>query len=90
MYFLLRHNYVIYLFHVVTFCDNVRITLYFGTFELRMKKRYNYVSFSLVIVTYFSLRHSYVIYLFLAVTFLDDVTITLYFSTFELRTEITL
>ena len=38
MYFLLRHNYVIYLFHVVTFCDNVRITLYFGTFELRMKK----------------------------------------------------
>ena len=37
LYFLLRHNYVIYFFHVVTFFDNVRITLYFGTFELRMK-----------------------------------------------------
>ena len=35
--FLLRHNYVIYLFDVVTFFDNVRITLYFGTFELRME-----------------------------------------------------
>ena len=33
--FLLRHNYVIYLFVVVTFFDDVRITLYFGTFELR-------------------------------------------------------
>ena len=35
--FLLRHNYVIYLFTIVTFFDNVRITLYFGTFELRME-----------------------------------------------------
>ena len=35
--FLLRYNYVIYLFDVVTFFDNVRITLYFGTFELRME-----------------------------------------------------
>ena len=35
--FLLRHNYVIYLLNVVTFFDNVRITLYFGTFELRME-----------------------------------------------------
>ena len=35
--FLLRHNYVIYLFDVVTFFDDVRITLYFGTFELRME-----------------------------------------------------
>ena len=34
---LLRHNYVIYLFDVVTFFDNVRITLYFGTFELRIE-----------------------------------------------------
>ena len=32
---LLCHNYVIYLFDVVTFFDNVRSTLYFGTFELR-------------------------------------------------------
>ena len=34
-YFLLRHNYVIYLFAIVTFFDDVRITLYFSTFELR-------------------------------------------------------
>ena len=34
MYFLLRHNYVIYLFGLVTFFDDVRITLYFGTFKL--------------------------------------------------------
>ena len=34
--FLLRPNYVIYLFNIVTCFDNVRITLYFGTFELRM------------------------------------------------------
>ena len=35
--FLLRHNYVIYLFNIVMVFDNVRITLYFGTFELRME-----------------------------------------------------
>ena len=35
--FLLCHNCVICLFDVVTFFDNVRITLYFGTFELRME-----------------------------------------------------
>ena len=34
---LLRHNYVIYSFDVVTFFDNVRITLYFGTFELHIE-----------------------------------------------------
>ena len=34
---LLRHNYVICLFDVVKFFDNVRITLYFGTFELRIE-----------------------------------------------------
>ena len=33
--FLLRHNYIIYLFVVVTFFDDIRITLYFSTFELR-------------------------------------------------------
>ena len=38
------HNYVIYLFDVVTFFDNVRVTLYFGTFELRyILVRSNYV-----------------------------------------------
>ena len=34
-YFVLRYNYVISLFDVVTFFDDVRIMLYFGTFELR-------------------------------------------------------
>ena len=34
---LLRQNYV-YLFNIVTFFDNVKIMLYFGTFELRMEK----------------------------------------------------
>ena len=33
--FLLRHNYVICLFDVVRFFDDVRIMLYFGTLELR-------------------------------------------------------
>ena len=33
-YFLLSHNYVIYLFDVDTFLNDVRITLYFDTFEL--------------------------------------------------------
>ena len=36
-YFLLRQNYVICLFDVGTFFDDVRITLYFVTFELRME-----------------------------------------------------
>ena len=34
---LLRNNYVIYLINIVTFFDNVRITFYFGSFELRME-----------------------------------------------------
>ena len=39
-HFLLRRNYVIYLFVVVTFFDDVRITLYFSTFELRTNGRF--------------------------------------------------
>ena len=35
--FLLRLNYFIYSFDVVTFFDYVRITLYFGTSKLRTK-----------------------------------------------------
>ena len=35
--FLLRLNYVIHLFDVVTFLSDVRITFYFGKFELRME-----------------------------------------------------
>ena len=73
--FLLRYNYVIYLFDVVTFELRLEITL-----QLR------YVFARHV----FLLRHNYVIYLFDVVTFFDDVRITLYFSTFELRIEITL
>ena len=37
-YFLLRHNYVFYLLDVITFFDEVRITLYFDMFELRMER----------------------------------------------------
>ena len=36
-YFLLRRNYVIYWFDVATFFNDVRITFYFGTFEMRME-----------------------------------------------------
>ena len=96
--FLLRYNYVIYLFDVVTFFDNVRITLYFGTFELRLEitlqLRYDFAHHCDVILLCHNdvvlLRHNYVIYLFDVVTFFDDVRITLYFGTFELPTEITL
>ena len=35
--FLLHYNCVIYLFVLVTFSDDVRLTLFFGTFKLRMK-----------------------------------------------------
>ena len=95
---LLRHNYVIYLFDVVTFFDNLRITLYFGTFELRLEitlqLRYVFARHSDVILLCHNdkvlLRHNYVIYLFDVVTFFDNVRITLYFGTFELRMEITL
>ena len=72
------------------FFDNVRITLYFDTFELRMEIK---LQLSFVCARHcdvFLLRHNYVIYLFVAVTFFDDVKITLYFSTFELRMDITL
>ena len=86
-YFLLRHNYVIYLFDVVTFFDNVRITLYFGTFELRMEIT---LQLRFAFARHFLLRHNHDIYLFVEVTFFDDVRITLHFSTFKLSTEITL
>ena len=64
---------------------NVRITLYFGTFELRMEimLQLRFVFVRHCDVTFitsrlqFLLRHIYVIYLFDAVTFFDDVRITL-------------
>ena len=78
------------MFDRITSHDNVRITLYFGTFELRkeitLQLRFVFARHCDV----FLLRHNYVIYLLVVVTFFDDVRITLYFSTFELRTEITL
>ena len=96
--FLLGYNYVIYLFDVVTFFDNVRIKLYFGTFELRLEiilqLRYVFARHCDVILLRHNdvtlLRHNYVIYVLNIVTFFDNVRITLYFGTFKLRMEITL
>ena len=34
MYFLLLYSFLIHLFDVVTFFDEVRITLYFGNFDI--------------------------------------------------------
>ena len=68
----------------------VRITIYFGTFELRMEitlqLRFAFVGHCNV----FLLCHKHVICFLDIVTFFDDFRITLYFGTFELRTEITL
>ena len=75
--FLLRHNYVFYLFDVITFFDEVRITLYFDMFELRMEIKLQLHFVLVVIFKYFLLRPNYVIYLFVVVTFLDDVRIKL-------------
>ena len=96
--FLLCYSYVIYLFDVVTFFDNVRIKLYFGTFELRLEiilqLRYVFARHCDVILLRHNdgtlLRHNYVIYVLNIVTFFDNVRITLYFGTFKLRMEITL
>ena len=90
MYVLLRHNYIIYLFEVDTLFYDVRITLYFGTFQLPMEimlqLRFVFVCHCYV----FLLPRIYVIYLFDVVTFFIDVRITLYFGAFELWVEITL
>ena len=86
------------MFDVVTFFDNVRITLYFGTFGLRLEitlqLRYVFARHGDVILLHHNnvvlLCHNYVIYLFVVVTFFENVGITLYFGTFELRMEIML
>ena len=88
--FLLRHNYVIYLFDGITLFDDARITLYFDMFEFPME-----ITLQLCFVfarhwDVFLLRYNYVIYLFDIVTFFDNVRITFYFGTFELRMEKTL
>ena len=81
---------VIYLFNVITFFDDVRITLYFDMFGLRMgitlKLRFVFALHCDIL----SLRHNYVIYLFNVVTFSNNVRITSYFGTLELGMEITL
>ena len=90
MYVLLRHNYIIYFFEVDTLFDDVRITLYFGKFQLRMEimlqLRFVFVRHCYV----FLLPRIYVIYLFDVVTFFIDIRTTLYFGAFELWMEITL
>ena len=88
-YFCDINIYPIYFLDVVIFCD-VRITLYFGTFELRMKVtlqfRFIFVRHCDVFFITSELRFS----LFDVVTFFNDVRISFYFGTFELRKEITL
>ena len=96
--FLLRYSYVIYLFDVAAFFDNVRIILYFGTFELRLQitlqSRYDFARHCDVISLRHNdvilLRHNYVIYLFDLVAFFDNVRITLYFGTFEYGNNVTI
>ena len=89
-HFLFCLNHVICLFNVATFLDDVSITLYFGTFQLRMEMTWNYISFLFVIVTYYLFRHGYVIYSFHVVTFFDDVRNSFHICTLKLRMEITL
>ena len=76
-------------FNVVTFSDDVRITLYFGTSKLRteimLQVRFVFARHC----NLFFITSQLCFYLFGVVTFFDDVIITLYFGTLELRTEIT-
>ena len=62
--FLLRHNYVIYLFHVVTLFNDIRITFYFGMFELRMEitlqLRFDFVPYCEVFFIMSQLRYLFV------------------------------
>ena len=83
---LLRQNYVIYLFDQISFFDDVRITLFFDMFELRMEITLQLCFIFARHCQVFLLRYNYVIYLFDVVTFFD-VRFTLYFGTFELRLE---
>ena len=82
--FLLRYNYVIYLFDVVTFELRLEITL-----QLRYVFARHCDVISLRHNDVVLLHHNYFIYLFVVVTIFDDVRITLYFGTFELRMEMT-
>ena len=79
-YFLLRRNYAIYLFDVIMFFIDARITFYFGTFILRMEitlqLRFVFVHHCDV----FFLRLNYFIDSLDVVSFFDYVRITLYFD----------
>ena len=102
--FLLRYNYVTCLLDVVTFFDNVRATLFFGTFELRLEitlqLRHVFARHCdkillchndvVLLCHLFYYVIYYVIYLFDIVTFLDNVRITFYFGTFALHMKIKL
>ena len=84
------------MFDVVTFFDNVGITLYFSTFEFRLEitlqLRFVFALHCDVILLRHNdvvlLRHNYVIYLFVVVTFFDDVKLRYVLVTSELRTEL--
>ena len=72
------------------FYYDVRITLYFGKFELSMEVT---LHLHFVFVRYCDvlfIRQNYIIYLFDVVTFFNDVRITLYFGTLEIHMVITL
>ena len=75
--FLLRDNYVINLLNRIKFFDDVRITLHFDMFELRMEITLQSCFVFARCCDVFLLRYNYVNYLFDVVTF-------------ELRLEITL
>ena len=81
---LLWHNYVMYMFDVVTYFDGVRITLYFDTFELRteipLQLRFVFVRHRDIC----KYRHNYVSFLFVIVT------ITQFFCSMYLRFLMTL
>ena len=65
-----------YLFDVVMFFKDVRLTFYFGTFELRMEITLQLRFVLFVIVKFFLLRLNYVICLF---------DVIMFFMTLELR-----
>ena len=62
---LLRHNYDIYLFDVVTFFDNFKIALDFVTFEVSMEKKFCFCSSLWRIFITSQLRYLFVQYCYL-------------------------
>ena len=88
--FLFLHNYVIYLFNVLTIFDDVRMPLYFGTFELRMEMTWKllFVFLCHCDVFFISLQLPY---LFVSCSYVfGDIRNRCYFGTFDLHMEITL